>query len=185
MMFNKQDRDLRSTIDHRIKLIAANNEEIPQLGTVNLKVRVPDKEKVCMFYVVPNSCRPIFGLPDLKRMDLVQFKVPVTSHWTDYIAEIESQRTPADLQSQGLTKDEVLTKYKKVFTGLGRLKVPPVKIHLRPNAKPEQAPIRRVPVAIRQKFKEELQSMEQQKTISKLDKNVAPPWLKFCKCRQR
>ena len=93
MMFTKKDRDLRSTIDHRIKLIAANNEEIPQLGTVNLRVRVPDKEKVCKFYVVPNSCRPIFGLPDLKRMDLVQFKVPVTSHWTDYVAEIEQQRT--------------------------------------------------------------------------------------------
>ena len=177
MMFKDNDRDLRSTIDHRIKLIAANNEEIPQLGTVNLRVRVPDKETVCRFYVVPNSCRPIFGLPDLKRMDLVQFKVPVTSHWTDYVAEIEPQRTQCDLQSQGLTKDEVLTKYKKVFTGLGRLKVPPVKIHLRPNAKPEQAPIRRVPVAIRQKFKEELQSIKQQKTIRKLDKNVAPPWL--------
>ena len=178
-MFKKQDRDLRSTIDQRIKLIAANNEEIPQLGTVNLKVRVPDKERVCKFYVVPNSCRPIFGLPDLKRMDLVQFKVPVTSYWTDNIAEIQPQRTqnPIDLQSQGLTKEQVLTKYKKVFTGLGRLKVKPVKIHLRPNAQPEQAPIRRVPVAIRQKFKEELQSMVQQKTIRKLDKNVAPPWL--------
>ena len=148
-MFTKQDRDLRSTIDHRIKLIAANNEEIPQLGTVNLKVRVPDKEKVCRFYVVPDSCRPIFGLPDLKRMDLVQFKAFVTSHWSDYVAEVEEKRTPDDLQSQGLTKDEVLSKYKKVFTGLGRLRVTPVKIHLRPDAKPEQAPIRRVPVAIR------------------------------------
>ena len=50
-------------------------------------------------------------------MDLVQFKVPVTSHWSDYVSEIEVERTPVDLQSQGLTKDEVLTKYKKVFTG--------------------------------------------------------------------
>ena len=176
-LFSSKDRDLKSTIDHRITLVAANNKEIPQLGTVNLRVRVPDKEKVCRFYVVPDTCRPIFGLPDLKKMDLVQFKVPVTSHWSDYVSEIEEKRTPVDLQSQGLTKDEVLTKYKKVFTGLGRLKVTPVKIHLRPGAKPEQAPIRRVPVAIRQKFKEELQSMVQQKTIRKLDKNVAPPWL--------
>ena len=112
-LFSSKDRDLKSTIDHRITLVAANNKEIPQLGTVNLRVRVPDKEKVCRFYVVPDTCRPIFGLPDLKKMDLVQSKVPVTSHWSDYVSEIEVERTPVDLQSQGLTKDEVLTKYKK------------------------------------------------------------------------
>ena len=133
-LFTKKDRDLKSTIDHRITLIAATNKEIPQLGTVNLRVSVPNKEKVCRFYVVPDTCRPIFGLPDLKKMDLVQFKVPVTSHWSDYVAEMkEEKRTPSDLQSQGLTKDEVLTKYKKVFTGLGRLKVTSVKIGQMPN----------------------------------------------------
>ena len=85
-LFNKSDRDLKTTIDHRVKLIAANNKQIKQLGTVNLRVKAEDREKVCKFYIVSDTCRPILGLPDLKRMDLVQFKVPTTSQWTDYVS---------------------------------------------------------------------------------------------------
>ena len=124
-LFNKSDRDLKTTIDHRVKLIAANNKQIKQLGTVNLRVKVEDREKVCKFYIVPDSCRPILGLPDLKRMDLVQFKVPTTSQWADYVSSIEPStsntnpiqpKEPTNIQ-KGITKDQVLAKYKKVFTG--------------------------------------------------------------------
>ena len=131
---------------------------------------------------MPNTCRPILGLPDLKRMDLVQFKVPTTSQWTDYISSIEPSTpntTPKEPVTipQGVTKDQVLSKYHKVFTGLGRLKVTPVKIHLKPGVKPQQKPCRRVPIAIRGQFKDELDSMEGQGTITKLDKNTVTPWV--------
>ena len=174
-LFEKVDRDLKSTIDHRVKLLAANNKVIKQLGTVNRRVKAEGREKVCSFYVVPNTCRPILRLPDLKRMDLVQFKVPTTSQWSDYVSSIEPSRpitTPKEPTTipQGITKDQVLSKYKKVFTGLGRLKVTSVKIHLKPGVKPQQKPCRRVPIAIRGKFKDELDSMEGQGTITKLDK---------------
>ena len=184
-LFNKSDRDLKTTIDHRVKLIAANNKQIRQLGTVNLRVKAEDREKVCKFYIVPDSCRPILGLPDLKRMDLVQFKVPTTSQWTDYVSSIEpstpitqpiQSKEPTSIQKV-ITKDQVLAKYKKVFTGLGRLKVTPVKIHLKPGVEPQQKPCRRVPIAIRGQFKDELDSMEGQGTITKLDKNTVTPWL--------
>ena len=184
-LFNKSDRDLKTTIDQRVKLIAANNKQIKQLGTVNLRVKAEDREKVYKFYIVPDSCRPILGLPDLKRMDLVQFKVPTTSQWTDYVSSIEpstpntqpiQSKEPTSIQ-KGITKDQVLAKYKKVFTGLGRLKVTPVKIHLKPGVEPQQKPCRRVPIAIRGQFKDELDSMEGQGTITKLDKNTVTPWL--------
>ena len=79
-------------------------------------------------------------------MDLVQFKVPTTSQWTDYVSSIEpSTPITQPIQSQkptsiqrGITKDQVLAKYKKVFTGLGRLKVPPVKKNLKPGVEPQQ-----------------------------------------------
>ena len=134
------------------------------------------------FYVVPNTCRPILGLPDLKRMDLVQFKVPTTSYWSDQVSSINStipNNTPKDSTTicQGITKEQVLSKYTKVFTGLGRLKVTPVKIHLKPGVKPQQKPCRRVPIAIRGKFKDVLDSMEGQGTTTKLDKNTVTPWL--------
>ena len=44
-LFDKADRDLKSTIDRRVKLLAVNNKVIKQLGTVNLRVRAEDREK--------------------------------------------------------------------------------------------------------------------------------------------
>ena len=55
---------------------------------------------------------------------MVQFKVPTTNHWSNYVGTVES-KVP------GLTKEQILTEYKDVFTGLGRLKVEPIKIHLK------------------------------------------------------
>ena len=123
-LFSKHDRDLKGSIDPRVSLIAANNNTIKQPGTVRLRVKAGGLEKVCRFFVVPNHCRPILGLPDLLRMDMVQFKVPITNQWSNYVGEIQS-KVP------GLTKDQILSEYKDVFTGQGRLKVEPIKIHLK------------------------------------------------------
>ena len=90
-LFSKQDRDLKGSIDPRVSLIAANNNIIKQLGTVRLRVKAGGLEKVCRFFVVPNHCRPILGLPDLLRMDMVQFKVPTTNQWSNYVGTVESK----------------------------------------------------------------------------------------------
>ena len=124
-LFDKLDRELKSTIDYRVKLLAANNKVIKQLGTGNLRVKEEDRNKVCRFHVVPNTCRPILGLPDLKRMDLVQFKVPTTSQWTDYVSSIEpstpstTPKEPTTIQ-KGTTKDQVLAKCKKSIHWTGQ-----------------------------------------------------------------
>ena len=76
-------------------------------------------------------------------MDMAQFKVPTTNQWSNYVGTIES-KVP------GLTKDQILREYKDVFTGLGRLKVEPIKINLKEGARP----CRRVPITMRQKFKD-------------------------------
>ena len=82
-------------------------------------------------------------------MDLVQFKVPTTSQWSDCVSSIDpstSNTTPSEPTSiqKGITKDQVLSKYNKAFTGLGRLKVIPVKINLKPEVEPQQKSCRRV-----------------------------------------
>ena len=53
----------------------------------------------------------------------------------------------------------------------------PVKIHLTKDAKPVRRPCRRVPIAIRGKFKDELDSLCKQKVLTKLDKNEVTEWL--------
>ena len=168
-LFSKDDRDLEASKDPRVSLVAANKSKIKQLGTVRLRVHVGEFERVCKFYVVPNYVKPIFGLPDLTRMQIVRFRMPIVSQWMD-------NETPSPLAS-GFTKDEVLERFKEVFTGLGRLKVEPVKIHLTKDAKPVRRPCRRVPIAIRGKFKDELDSLCKQDVLTKLDKNGVTEWL--------
>ena len=168
------DRKLNGTADKRIQLIAANKTRIKQLGTVRLRVHVGNKNKVCLFYVVPDKCRPIFGLPDLTSMRLLTFDIPLEHQWgpnTDnelgMISSIDSS----------LTQQMVLNQYHDVFTGLGRLKVEPVKIHLREDAVPVRRPCRRVPVAIRKQFEDELASSVEKDVLTKLDKNEVTEWL--------
>ena len=121
-LFNREDRDLEASRDPRVSLVTANKSRIKQLGSVRLRVQVGEFERVCKFYVVPNYVRPIFGLPDLTRMQLVRFSMPIVSQWTEGETPIDEASGPVPISS-GLTKDEVLERFKEVFTGLGRLKV--------------------------------------------------------------
>ena len=176
-LFSKADRDSESSIIPSIQLIAANKSRIKQLGSVNLRVSVGSMEKVCKFFIVPNYVRPIFGLPDLTRMDLVKFSMPISSEWDSgdsHTTLVDSQ----DTQNHGISKDQVLDKYHKVFSGLGRLKFEPVKIYLKENAQPTtRKPCRRVPIAIRQQFMEELDNSCKEGILMKLKANRVTEWL--------
>ena len=163
------DRKLHGTVDKWVQLIAANRTCIKQLGTVRLRVCVRSKEKVCLFYVVPDMCCPIFGLPDLTSMKLLSFDIPLESNW--------EASNSVDSVDSNLTKQSLLTNYHDVFSGLGKLKVEPVKITLREDAIPVQRPCRCVPIAIRKKFQEELDSLVKKGVLTKLDKNEVTEWL--------
>ena len=67
------NRKLHGTVDKCIQLIAASKTLIKQLSTV----RLSDKENVCLFYLVPDMCCPIFGLLDLTIMTLLTFDIPL------------------------------------------------------------------------------------------------------------
>ena len=71
------------------------------------------------------------------------------------------------------------SKYKHLFKGIGRFKCDPVQIKLTRKAVPVQKPPQRVPLALRDQFKQELDNIVSQGILSKLDDaNVnAPEWL--------
>ena len=60
-------------------------------------------------------------------------------------------------------------KYKHLFKGIGQFNVPPVSITPKDDAQPVQKPPHKVPLAMRQPFKEELNQMENAGIISKYD----------------
>ena len=79
-----------------------------------------------------------------------------------------------------LTKQSILThpRYSHLFSGIGRFWCKPVHIMVKPHSTPVQKPSRWVPIAMREKFKQELDSMEVQGIISKYDgHNASPEWL--------
>ena len=60
---------------------------------------------------------------------------------------------------------------------MGHFPIEPVDIVLLEDNEPVQKPACRVPVAMKEKFKRELQSMEKVGIISRLDRNTLTPWL--------
>ena len=88
---------------------------------------------------------------------------------------------PSVVDSSGmLTKQTIINhlKYAHLFSGIGHFKYRPVHITMRQGSVPIQKPPRRVPIAMKEKFKQELDSMEAQGIISKYDgRNISPEWL--------
>ena len=79
-----------------------------------------------------------------------------------------------------LTKDSIINhpKYAHLFRDIGRFKCNPLHITTRQDGVPLQKPPRRVPIAMCEQFKKELDSMEQQGIISKFDgRDISPEWL--------
>ena len=79
-----------------------------------------------------------------------------------------------------LTKESIINhpKYSLLFTGIDRFKCHPVHITTKQNCVPIQELPRRLPLAMHEQFKKELDSMEAQGIISKFDgKDISPEWL--------
>ena len=88
--------------------------------------------------------------------------------------------TPREFTVGTLTKQAIINhpKYTHLFSGIGHFRCKPVHITMKQNGTPVQKPPRRVPTAMKDKFKQELDSMEAQGIISKYDGcDVSPEWL--------
>ena len=73
-------------------------------------------------------------------------------------------------QNTTLTKQIIINhpKYAHLFSGIGHFKCRPVHIMMRQGSLLIQKPPRRVPIAMKEKFKQELDSMEAQGIMNKL-----------------
>ena len=66
-------------------------------------------------------------------------------------------------------------KYASFFSGIGHFRCSPIHITMRQNSLPVQKPPRRVPIAMKDKFKQELDAIESQGIISKYDGHDISP----------
>ena len=77
--------------------------------------------------------------------------------------------------SGGQTQEQIdsdikvlVDQYPQVFTGLGKAKVPPVEVKLKPGVEPKQAKPRKMAIHLREPVKEYLEEMEKEGVVSRL-----------------
>ncbi|KAL9968060.1 hypothetical protein ACROYT_G026386 [Oculina patagonica] len=134
-------------------LVMWNGTRVKPMGTCALLVVNPrnsTKYKV-RFLVVKENLTPLLGLNATEKMGLL------TVHKENFVSVVEN------------LEDDLVVKYADVFdNGLGKL---PGKVHLQvdPACQPVILPARKVPVSVREKFKVELQRLQDLKVIAPVD----------------
>ena len=167
---------LRKSINKRVTLVAYNKQEIKQLGQCCLNVlnMSTGKSKTCKFFVVGDHCNPIIGLHDSIALNLLSINVPFTDRWTDKSCSFRADSIDVEeVGEEKLTCDFILKQYKNLFTGIGHFQCAPAEIKLKDNAVPVQKPPKKISVAMRDEFQEEINSMVKAGILTKLDKNQA------------
>ena len=179
-------KELCHSIDNNVCLEAYNKSSIKQLGTCHLTVQHGKQSHLCHFFVEPDYCCPILGLNDIHALNLISIHCHVTDRWSSGNLcpmslypneEDESSFSVFDAVEEKpgsmLMKDAITNGHiSKIFSGIGQFPIEPVSIVLSDDAEPVQNPAHRVPVALKDKFKQELKSMEKAGIISKLDRNI-------------
>ena len=173
-------KDLGKTIDRSVQFLTSTKSSIKQLGTVCFRVYHSqcNFQYTCLFFVVPNKCKPILGLPDLMWLNLVNFNCRVSDSWDDdhtsFAFDCCEEKTGTFLNKETLVHGP---RFKSIFLGVGIFPVEPMNIQLSDDAVLIQKAARHVPMSLKDKFEQEIHSLEKQGIISKLDYNQATEWL--------
>ena len=196
------DKMLRS-IDHRVQLLSYNKKEIHQYGVCYLHVKSKNHVKLCKFYVVDSRFNPILGVNNACHLGLLKFTELVFENLTDTTPIKSSElnidavwKTSKDLSPdkslscdkvsnvsdipETLTREWIINheKYKHLFQGIGHFKCNPISIEMQEGSTPIRKPVRKVPLALREKFKQEIDSIFKGGILREVTpKMPTPEWL--------
>ena len=136
-----------------VKLCMWNGAALNSSGHCTLNITNPKNGEICQldFQVINANFTPILGLDAIEKLRLVQF------NYDQFVNFIDDD-----------TKD-IFDKYSVVFDG--RLGTLPgcVHLHIRDDIKPRILPARRIPFALDEKFRKELDKMVEMGVITKVD----------------
>ena len=134
----------------RHRLVSYTGQHLSVNGSVTLQCSYRDK-MINDEFIIAEGCQtqPILSLKTSLALNLIQLTLSVEN------------------PSIALTKEAVIEEFSTVFKGFGNLEGE-VSIQLKENAIPKIHPPRRVPYALKDKVKEELDKMERLKVIEKV-----------------
>ena len=148
-----------------------NDSELKPLGTTRLIVRNPKTEKKYSieFVVVPDTLTPLIGARTAQQMGLI------TVHEDKFFSVAPPERERKPKIKKIVTTEQLITHHADVFSKeLGTLHGT-VHLQVDENAEPTITPARRVPTALKEKYKEELDRLEKLGVLATVDEPT--PWV--------
>ena len=147
-----------------------NKSEEKPLGKKRVRVVNPNGKKYSVeFIVVKGKCKPLLGLRASEQMNLI-------SVINENILTVQKQASLQDkaIGLSTLTKEYILKEFADVFDGDGRLEGD-LHLEIDPTVPPVQLPTRKVPIAIKEKLREELDRLETRNIGTPV--NVPTAWI--------
>ena len=133
-----------------------DQQELRTDGMVTCQVQLPNSSKVILadFYLTKSHREALLGIDSSLELGLIQFD-------ENNICSVQA----------GLSAENIARKYSDLFEGYGKLEG---KVHIDndPTVTPVRLPLRRIPIHIRDKVKMELDKLEQNGIIAKVDEPV-------------
>ena len=193
-------QEMLRSIDHRVQLLSYNKKEIHQYGVCYLHVKSQNCVNLCKFYVVDSKFNPIIGVKSACCLCPLKFTEPVFENWTDTTA-IKLSELNIDAiwkTSKELSPDKSLTcnkvsnvsdipemlkrewiinhpKYRHLFQGIGHFKCNPITIEMQEGSTPVRKPARKVPLALCEKFKQEIDLMVKAGILTEVTPEMSTP----------
>ncbi|CAH3036893.1 unnamed protein product [Porites evermanni] len=132
-----------------------NGNKIRPLGKKRISMRNPknNRKYFLEFQIVGEENKRLLGASAIQGMQLITVK-------TQTILAVEGSQS-----YEGLTLPQVVMQYKDVFEGDGMLE-DKLHLHVDQNVKPVQMPVRRPPIALKEKYKKELERLVQRRIIA-------------------
>lgn len=149
-------------------ITAYGGHRVPHIGSCNLNISHGNHQHSRNFHVVQTGGPVILGLPTCNALELVTLNADIQIGQSEF-ADSQPIQTLKDLKGDPKAKQLVLTKYNDCFIGIGCFEG---KHHITidPNAQPVVHPPRRVPVALREPLRDELNRLEEKGIIAKVDR---------------
>ena len=163
---------LGQTINRSVTLYAYNDTEIRQFGTCSVRLSFKNRSQVCKFFVVEHETA-IIGITDSEKLGLVSvnFDMVQNERHVKIISEVNEETFKRAIEKE----------YPDLFKGIG-LMDREISIKLKDGAVPHVEPIRRVPHAMQEPLKKELDKLVDEGILHKVDISEPIEWLNSFVC---
>ena len=175
VLFPKVSLDtLSKTINKGVTLFAYNNTPIKQFGMCSVRLSFKDRSLVCKFFVVEHDTA-LVGINDSEKLGLVKVNFDMVKN--------EHVQIINDVTEESF-KCEIEGEYPELFKGIG-LMDGEISIKLKDGAIPHMEPIRRVPHAMQEPLKLELDKLVSEGILHKVDISEPIEWLNSLVCMRK